>query len=791
MHVKKIHFNLFLLFLFLFVQANGTQARSHPSEKVFDDRQVATIEIEIATPYLEFLFDPDNAQSDSLFPCTVHFQNAFFDTTIYNVGFRLRGNTSRNAQKKSFKLSFNTFEKGRKFAGLEKLNLNGEHNDPSIIRSKLCWDYFHKIDLHGSQAAHAALYINGAYYGLYIMVEHVDEQFLKKYFTHADGNLWKCLWPADLTYRGDEPSNYFPYFDEERPYQLKTNEQTMDYRPLARLARLLEKTPDEQLVDSLVLFMDLKDVLKYFSTNLLVGSWDDYWSLMNNYYLYYDYQSGKMHLIPYDYDNTFGVDFFGIDWAEANLYDFPKISDGPRPLAERLMTHPSLRNLYSHFLQFYRDSVFAPYLWSSRIDSLKERIAPFAEPDTFYQKDYGFTFQDFNDSYGNQHYENQHVKYGLKEFIWRRYYTAGTQLEFSPAAPLVYQVDIEPEIPTPDDSITIKVLAYGYPPIQAIELVLQRGSSTNWETYEFTKSTKPASFKIEDHDRWSTKISPLGQTGVAFFQIKATNTSGQTTYFPSRSGLKIATSAYQTSDLKLNEFLAKNDHTNMDPAGEYDDWVEIFNTGSNNIELAGLYLTDDLQNLTKWRFPDTTGALAAGAFRIVWCDDDAQQQGLHASFKLSAAGEFLALVAADGQTILDSIRFGPQQADQSFGRFPDGTGMWQTMPPTPGQSNSLTSIENPAGNTVKGFQLQIFPNPFNAQTTIRFYLPLSGKMSLTIFDINGSVVWQQDASHFSAGWHQTVWHGQNNFRQVVASGLYFLEIKGQGFTLLKKLVLLK
>ncbi|HHE54634.1 MAG TPA: hypothetical protein ENL21_02550, partial [Caldithrix abyssi] len=168
MHLKKINVNLFLLFIFWFTIVNRAQSTSHLSEKVFDDRQVAIIEIEIEAQYLDYLFNPDNAQSDSLFPCTVHFRNVFFDTTIANVGFRLRGNTSRNAQKKSFKLSFNTFEKGRKFATLEKLNLNGEHNDPSIIRSKLCWDFFRKIDLHGSQAAHAALYINGAYYGLYV-----------------------------------------------------------------------------------------------------------------------------------------------------------------------------------------------------------------------------------------------------------------------------------------------------------------------------------------------------------------------------------------------------------------------------------------------------------------------------------------------------------------------------------------------------------------------------------------------------------------------------------------------
>ena len=280
------------------------------------------------------------------------------------------------------------------------------------------------------------------------------------------------------------------------------------------------------------------------------------------------------------------------------------------------------------------------------------------------------------------------------------------------------------------------------------------------------------------------------ETGVAFFQIKATNSQGQSTYYPARGGLKITTSDYQVSNLKLNEFLAKNDQSNVDPAGEYDDWLEIFNNGTDKIELAGLYLTDDPQNLTKWRFPDTTSALAGGAFRVIWCDEDAGQQGLHASFKLAASGEFLALVAADGRTILDSLSFGAQQADQSLGRYPDGFGNWQTMLPTPGKSNLPTAVETTT-IMAKDFQLQIFPNPFNARATIKFYLPASEKISMTIYDLKGTCVWKNKPSLLPAGWHQTIWQGKNEFQQPVASGLYFLVVKGQAFSLCKKLVLLK
>jgi len=118
---------------------------------LYDDSQVAIIEISMNPEGLIWMYE--HVQSDSMHLATVHFTNAFIDETIENVGFRLRGNTSRDAQKKSFKLSFNTFEPGRKFYDVEKLNLNGEHNDPSIIRSKIAWDHYEQTGLATTRAA--------------------------------------------------------------------------------------------------------------------------------------------------------------------------------------------------------------------------------------------------------------------------------------------------------------------------------------------------------------------------------------------------------------------------------------------------------------------------------------------------------------------------------------------------------------------------------------------------------------------------------------------------------------
>ena len=74
--------------------------------------------------------------------CSVHILNSQTDSIIENVAIRPRGNTARNATKKSWKIKFNEFVPGREVFGLEKLNINGHQNDPSVVRGKLAWDVF-------------------------------------------------------------------------------------------------------------------------------------------------------------------------------------------------------------------------------------------------------------------------------------------------------------------------------------------------------------------------------------------------------------------------------------------------------------------------------------------------------------------------------------------------------------------------------------------------------------------------------------------------------------------------
>ena len=156
------------------------------------------------------------------------------------------------------------------------------------------------------------------------------------------------------------------------------------------------------------------------------------------------------------------------------------------------------------------------------------------------------------------------------------------------------------------------------------------------------------------------------------------------------------TAGAQNTNLRINEILTNNQSTVMDDFFEYDDWVEIYNPpGSPITNLAGYYISDDPDTLTKWQIP----AIDAGVttvlpnnFIVLWIDDDfnnTNSQGAdhNAGFVLSSEGETFLLTAPDGQTIIDSISYPEMAPDVSWGRSCDGCPQWQYF-------NNVTFDEN-------------------------------------------------------------------------------------------------
>ena len=749
------------------------------SWKVYDESELAIIYITVDSEDLEWMYD--NVESDSIHSATMQFQNAYLDETIDSIGFRLRGNTSRNAAKKSFKIDFNHFISGRDFYDVEKLNLNGEHNDPSIIRSKLCWDFYQDVGMASSRASHALLYINDEYFGLYISVEHIDDKFLSKNFENDDGNLWKCIWPADLTYRGNDSEDYHPYYSESRPYDLKTNRDEYDYSKLARLIRIIHNTPD-----SLEAVLDIKTTLQYLAMNILTGSWDDYRFLRNNFYLYHNPDNDLIHWIPYDYDNTFGIDWFDIDWSNINPYEYAVIDGDGRPLTEYLFSQVRYRNLFSHFLQFYNEQLLNLDSMYQKLNYYADFLSNAAQYDTYRTLDYGFSFDDFLQSYGSN-FESAHVKQGILEFIASRKESLSNQIIFSGNDPIIYEGEVENNIVFVDESVSVRAAIFGE--IGNAEFFYKYENEEEWSSVSLTHQPIMDSKHVEDHDRWVVDLS-FGEPGNYDWYIFVSNNS---TYdkFPiyDYKTLEVLDVA-ENQSVWINELLAKNESINVDEAGENDDWVELWNYDQFEIDLANYYLTDKRDNLTKWEFPDSSSQILPNEYMIIWCDEDQGDGALHTNFKLSSGGEFLALVHPDGETIIDSIFFPSQEADVSYGRIfsTNNEVEWDYLAPTPGYSNTSLQIFNNK-LLINSFDLNsVYPNPFNSNFVISLDVHNNfEKFKVDLVSLMGRTILSKTIIPSSSG-TLTI---PMNMDKTYASGTYLVRIKGNNTSITKKIILLK
>lgn len=124
--------------------------------------------------------------------------------------------------------------------------------------------------------------------------------------------------------------------------------------------------------------------------------------------------------------------------------------------------------------------------------------------------------------------------------------------------------------------------------------------------------------------------------------------------------------------LIINEICPSN-RTGATEGGSYPDWVELYNSSSDDISLVGFYITDDNAQLTKYALTKPTLVVKAGGMLLLWADGDDGETDFHLGFSLSAAGETLTLLDSD-QQVIDSMSWSNAEIDKAYARLPDGTG---------------------------------------------------------------------------------------------------------------------
>jgi spore coat protein H len=675
---------------------------------VFKDDVIPRIDILIPPDSLDILLAPGNEQSNYHWHATFIFDNGELKDTVENIGFRLRGNTSRYSAKKSFKVSFNTYEPGRNWEGLDKLNLNGEHNDPTIARSKACWDMLSWMEVPAPRANHVELYINGQFRGLYANVEHIDEEFAQLRYGNNDGNLYKCLYPADLVYKGPNPDLYKQEYGGRRAYQLTINEEIDDYSDLAHFIDVLNNTPLNDLPCELEKVFEVGNYLRAMAFDILSGNWDGPIYNKNNFYLYHNLATGKFEYIPYDLDNTLGIDWLGKDWGNLDIYNWKP--GEPRPLYTRLLAVPAYRDRFSYYMKKFIEGAFSTTQLFPYLDNLKALISPSAQADPFRPLDYGFTYAQFLSSFESA-LPFFHTPYGIKPYIIQRRNTALQQLVLNDISPIISQV--KNNHPSAYQDIYITAHAEDDGALGLVELCYQIDGQ-NLSCIPMTD---------DGNGQFSALIPALNQPALFEYYVRAADDAGQESVQPV-CGLRSVYIGAVAVPLVVNELMASNSSTIADEAGEYDDWLEIFSLSDVPLYLGNYFLSDNENNPTKWPMPDFW--IQPGQYLVFWADEDQEQGELHTNFKLSADGEFIGIFSDQG--LIDGIAFGPQETDAAFGRIPNGTGPFVRVGPTPGAVNQAFSSVSENGEA--GLKIVLYPNPTAGALTVEWGSPAEAQIQV-------------------------------------------------------------
>jgi len=310
--------------------------------------------------------------------------------------------------------------------GVRKIHLKWCKDDATYVREMYCYDLFRRFGIETAiRTSYGRLWIHvegdkqEAYYGVYEMLEAIDETYLKnrkELFGSADFNLWKCGYPAGLN--GTNDGDFWSDEDAgttNRPYVLKTNtdnfasakEQLKDF-----ILKLNGKTGDS-FKTWIQQVTDVELLLKTYAVNVAVGMWDDYWCNQNNYYIYfnsadkYDY---KFFFIPYDYDNTLGTS----NMIDAGRQDPLNWGDNSRKLIRKMLDYPEWRAIYVKALNDLcaSDELFKMEGSVARVKSWQAMFSSFVANDTGED----MTIEDKPASWGN-HSEYRVMDMGANNFF--------------------------------------------------------------------------------------------------------------------------------------------------------------------------------------------------------------------------------------------------------------------------------------------------------------------------------------------------------------------------------------
>ncbi|MCB9018216.1 MAG: CotH kinase family protein [Paludibacteraceae bacterium] len=273
----------------------------------------------------------------------------------------------------------------------------------------------------------------------------------------------------------------------------------------------------------------------------------------------------------------------------------------------------------------------------------------------------------------------------------------------------------------------------------------------------FTKGTNVIAIEVHQNVETSSDLTfQFGMSGVINDNSKAVQAYNKTVTDDVTLVATFEKASITKPTIIINELCSSSNKNsgNPDEFGNYGDWIELYNYGTEDIDLAGLYLTDDISNLGKSQIPanePNSTTIKAGEHKIIWADNAIWQGALHADFKLSATETTtvaLTMKVDQVYSIIDTITYQKMETNQSYGRRVDKDDEWTIFglesecnlyTATPASANGTKYCEEKseakeATSTNAAFAL--YPNPAKGQLNIT--VPATGIYEITIYDAQGN-----------------------------------------------------
>jgi len=442
-----------------------------------------------------------------------------------------------------------------------------------------------------------------------------------------------------------------------------------DDEAIKRIFELGKKINNEGAYEELQTLLDIDEFTNYMAVTFFLynDDWPD-----NNMKAYRSRNDGRYRFISFDLDYAFkGC------WSDSENNPFTNFARFKNDSAPRTSYNKDIVNLFLNLLNNtdYRQkfittfclmggSVFEPSIASDIIDELLEKVKPMC--------------QLMKQQYINDGHDPDRAASTIKSNLSGRASTMADYMKQFSAFGLSSTSKRSVELTTDIDGATLTLNGINVP-------------------YAYFKGYLFGNFDLEAKAPAGYRFVCWKKSGTQYSTNAAISVTG-TSAIKLQACFKALTDAEKTTQgltpVRINEVSAANGiHVN-----EYfkrNDWVELYNTTNQPIDIAGMYFSDNEQKPLKYQISkgdsQASTTIPAHGYLIVWCDKLESRDQLHASFKLDADGGSVLLTAAD-ESWSDRLVYTAHQADQTVGRYPDGgSDIFVMNVPTIAQSNISTS----------------------------------------------------------------------------------------------------